>query len=283
MRALVIVLTLALLSGCQQPDKTRVYRKGSQDFSALSKSFSRSLRSRITVDENTVLLDARNAFEFGGSHAEGSHNVQWDSFSQRNHKGLLNKNLNRISRRLSLLGINQDTPVVVLGNGQEGAGEEARVAWMLMYLGVKNVQTASLDSLKLRRAKAEGPGPENVERWKPEPITHLLADVQEVMGNAVGKKDKNIHVIDVRSQKEYFEKDQVELRGLNIEWKEFFTSKGRPNLQIKKRLQNIGINPKDRIVIMSDEGLRSGAVTYALTMMGFQNVGNLAVGWKALK
>ena len=136
----------------------------------------------------------------------------------------------------------------------------------------------------LRRAKsAEAPAPENVERWKPEVNAQLMADVKEVLENAVGKKEKTLHVIDVRSPSEYFERDQLELRGINIEWKEFFNSKGRPNISIKKRLQNIGIGPNDRIVVMSNEGLRSGAVTYALTMMGFQNVGNLAAGWKALK
>ena len=140
MRSLVTVLTLAFLFGCQQPEKTRVYRKTGQDFAALA----RSLRSQIQITEDTVLLDSRSAFEFGSSHADGSINVQWDAFSQRNHKGLLNTNLDRISRRLSLMGIRPETPVVVLGKGREGSGEEARLAWMLMYLGVEKVQTGPI-------------------------------------------------------------------------------------------------------------------------------------------
>lgn len=249
-----------------------------------------SLKQPVIIDEKTLLLDARNSFDFGLSHVENSRHIKWDGYSQSNSKGLLNKNLGKVSRRLALLGVTPDVPVVVLGNGQQGSGEEGRVAWMLMYLGIKDVQTSSLDALKLRRSKGEELNPENSKQWAVKPNLHLLADAREVMGNAVGTKDIGIHIIDVRTPKEYFDRDKKteiykdpELRGMNIQWKEFFTKEGRPNTQIKKRLQAIGIQSKDRIVIISNEGLRSGAVTYALTMLGFQNVGNFAAGWSSLK
>jgi hypothetical protein len=35
--------------------------------------------------------------------------------------------------------------------------------------------------------------------------------------------------------------------------------------------------------VISNEGVRSGAVTYALTMMGYSKAGNYAAGWKSLK
>lgn len=271
MRKFALGLVLISLTACQQPPKTRVYRKGSQDFVAMTKS----LKYPIRIDEKTKLLDARSHFDFGLSHAENSSHIKWDGYSITN--------TGKTSRRLALLGVSPDTPVVVLGDGHRGSGEEGRVAWMLMYLGIKDVQTSSLDALKLRRAKGDERNAENKENWSPKLNLHLMADAREVVGNAVGKKEKGIHIIDVRSPKEYFEKDALEVRGVNIEWKEFFTSTGRPSLRMKNKLQNIGINPNDRIVIVSNQGLRSGAATYALTMIGFRNVGNFAAGWKSLK
>ena len=45
---------------------------------------------------------------------------------------------------LARAGIAPDSSVVVLGRGLQGEGEEGRIAWMLAYLGVPNIQFANI-------------------------------------------------------------------------------------------------------------------------------------------
>ena len=62
-----------------------------------------------------VILDARNPLDFSVSHAPGAISAQWQDFNkvQPGHRGLLQEDELAIARRLSLWGIDPETPVTL--------------------------------------------------------------------------------------------------------------------------------------------------------------------------
>ena len=129
----------------------------------------------------------------------------------------------------------------------------------------------------------------NAKVWSPRPIIKLDVDREEVVGAVTGRNKERIVLIDVRSKREYFKKNlgdrysEPNLQALNIPWKEFYTRSGRPNLAMKDQLVGVGIRPSDRILVISNKGVRSAAVNYALLTMGFKNAGNVSGGVKELE
>jgi hypothetical protein len=51
---------------------------------------------------------------------------------------------------------------------------------------------------------------------------------------------------------------------------------------VKSRLQAVGILPTDRVILVSNKGVRSGAAAYALLAIGFARVQNFTSGWNSL-
>lgn len=115
--------------------------------------------SDLNFSAQAVVVDARPTFVRSLGFIPNSVQIRWDDFTQAEEsaKGILQSDLPSLTRRLSQLGISPQTPVTVLGRGLAGAGEEGRVAWMLAYLGVNNVQFADINSVKghLRFAKTD--------------------------------------------------------------------------------------------------------------------------------
>src|SRR5690349_21817188 len=134
MRIVLAFIAVLIFGGCQvKPTKVVT-----QEPVMSEGQFAESL-----MKDKPVLLDVRPAFEFNLAHVPGAINVRWEDFSQSNpqSRGLLDNDLFSLARRLSLVGIDPDTKVIVLGKGPQGTGEEGRVAWTLKVLGVKDVYT----------------------------------------------------------------------------------------------------------------------------------------------
>lgn len=274
-----------LITACQTTP-TKVYETSTADILPLIKG----AREPLTIDSDTVVLDARIPFDFAMAHIPGAINIQWQEFTQSRgaYPGLLQKDLFALTRRLARLGITTDSKVVVVGPGPTGQGEEGRLAWTLYYLGIKNVHFASLSYFKTRLTNEQNSPPrEPATIWKPRVRSSVMATRDEVL-KAIASPGE-IKLIDVRSHQEYFKKQglglgysEPDLQALNIEWKEFFTPDGRPNLAIRERLMGVGIKPKDRVILISNQGVRSAAVTMALLAMGYEGAANYAGGFKEL-
>lgn len=106
----------------------------------------------IQLSEQTVILDARPAFDYSMARIPRSQNINWVDFSEREprSRGWPQKDAFASARRLARMGISPASKVVVFGFGPNGQGEEGRVAWLLAYLGVENVQFARFGSVKSR-------------------------------------------------------------------------------------------------------------------------------------
>ncbi|MCM2282858.1 MAG: rhodanese-like domain-containing protein [Bdellovibrionaceae bacterium] len=258
----------------------------------------------VKLDEWTVVLDARPAFDFTLSHIPRAIPIQWSDFTQNEDaaRGVLQKDLFALARRLARIGISPDSKVVVVGRGIGGEGEEGRVAWTLAYLGVKDVTAVPLSYFKGPLTSQVGTPPAPVPIWKPAPVDDLLV-TREELTNAIAKGGvhrpipyknggpavRQYKIIDVRSPREYVGKEGLALKrpvpnmdAINISWNEFFDASGRPQPRMLQQLRELGFGEQDRVIVLSERGLRSAAVTMALRDLGIKNVGNSAGGLREL-
>lgn len=285
MRLWLNFLFLFVVAGCKQLP-TRVYEtqerqnKNSQSNPAL-------------LTENTVIVDARPAFDYSVAHLNGSIPLRPEDFNQREEKfkGYLDPDHFTLTRRLARLGISPETSVVVVGRGLQGRGEEGRVAWTLKRLGVRNVRFASIDNFSIPLGAAEAPPRSPTVMWKPQGDESLEVSrkdfIQETMKPRAGPD--SVVIVDVRPSEEYLGKvssarapTPPDIGAINVPWKDFFLQNGTVNEKIKERLQSIGISPERKIFVISQDGIESAAVTLALRELGFLKASNFSGGYLEL-
>jgi thiosulfate/3-mercaptopyruvate sulfurtransferase len=251
-------------------------------------------KAGIVLTEKTVIIDARPPFEYSMAHLNGSMNMRWDEFTQRDvpYKGLLEVDLFFLSRRLARYGIAATTPVVVVGRGLQGDGEEGRLAWTLKVLGIQDVHFASLDSFSLSLTKDEAPPKPAAVIWKPIVDDSLRVDRNTFLNAAMSKDAKRAQyaIIDVRSEAEYLGKDTrspyantaPDLGAINIPWNQFFNADDSVKVSMATQLEQVGIDKDKTIYVIDNLGVRSAAVCLALRDLGFSKSANFAGGYMEL-
>lgn len=281
--------SMSLFVACA-PKPTKMY-ESKEGYSAL---IQQKTRKPIKVTDETVVIDARTRFDFTMAHYPGSEHMLWESFSQSGgrYPGRLQEDLESARKRLQLKGLHPSKPVVIIGYGNQGKGEAGRLAWTLFYLGFDDVQVVGEKLLKPSSNVINSKGTVNAKPWTLSTRPQLIASKKDVL-EAVTKGQagpNKVYLFDVRSKVEYFKKEGLgrpyampDLGAIHVEWKEFFDSNGRPNVQIKKQLRALGIQDQSRIIVLSDNGVRSGAVNAALLSLGFTNSSNFVDGLKSLK
>jgi 3-mercaptopyruvate sulfurtransferase SseA len=231
-----IGLAINLLVGCAS-SPTIVKETTTRGFGAAPQ-----LLGPIQLDEKTIILDARSAFDYSMARIPRSQNINWVDFSERElrSRGWPQQDVFAAARRLARMGISPESKVVVFGLGLNGQGEEGRVAWLLAYLGVENVQFARFGSIKSRitteavpetssppspqeeaeltePGRAQEPPVEAVPLWKPSVEGRLLASKSEILGafqnraterpwSFEGRPAKRYRILDVRPSREYLGK-----------------------------------------------------------------------------
>lgn len=282
----VAVSFVLILVGCQTvPTPTKVVEQ------APVQTGVKSLKE--ILKESPTILDVRSAFEFNANHVPGAINVRWEDFSQNDPKsrGLLQTDLFAVARRLSLIGVDPDTTVIVLGKGSEGAGEEGRVAWTLKVLGVKKVMTVNVSEIRGAFPR-EVPMTQNKPYWKPQIDESLWVDIKTFKSVMKAGQEKaslvtRPVVIDVRTSQEFSlqapnKKVFAEVPVQNLVWTEFFTDKGAPATAVLAKLAEKGISATNTVYVISNHGVRSAAVTYALRELGLRDVTNVPGGYEQL-
>jgi thiosulfate/3-mercaptopyruvate sulfurtransferase len=269
---------LLLLLGCQLAP-TKVYESNSPKTKD---------SQEIAVTEQTVFVDARPAFEYSVSHLNGAIPLRPEDFTQRETPflGLLELDLFSLTRHIARLGIAPDSPVVVVGRGPEGKGEEGRVAWTLKYLGVKNVRYAAVSYFTRPLTASEAPPRPNATIWKPEVDESLVISRAEVIREI--KKTHQVSeapvIVDVRPSDEYLKPKAgtPDFGTINIPWTEFLTSKGLPKLEMKAKLEAIGVTANRKVILISNQGIESAAVTLVMRDLGYSKATNFSGGYLEL-
>ncbi len=285
MAHLLLMAGLIFLTSCQVKP-TRVSESQKREFDLIIDKSKRP----IVLSENTVVLDARAAFDYGLNRVNGSHHMTWESLAESAETGEILRDRRRLGQRLALYGLTPSTPIVIVGYGPTGEGQEGRLAWTLVYLGFQDVQTANLEMFRKTWTQKPTPPAKNVEPTDVEGNIAMVTTKEEfrrLARDPKGRGEARIHIVDVRSEKEYFNKStpvgaRPDINALHIEWKEFYGTDGRPNVQLRKRLKQLGINETDRIILVSNRGVRSGAAAYSLISLGFSRVENFLAGWRIL-
>jgi thiosulfate/3-mercaptopyruvate sulfurtransferase len=282
---ILLLFSLGLFVGCQQAP-TKVYQ-------TVPTQVKEAESKEIKITDKTVVVDARPAFEYTMAHLNGAINLRPEDFTQREAPffGLIDKDVFGLARYLARKGISPETPVVVVGRGLKGAGEEGRVAWTLKYLGIPNVQFANIDYFSMPLTSAEAPPREPKVIWKPVLDESLLVSRSEwVRAMMSPRADQNSTVlIDVRPSEEYLGKvsspsvkPPPDIGAINVPWTEFFQRNGLVNEAVKSKLQSIGITPERKIMVIANKGIESAAVTLALRELGFTKAANYAGGYVEL-
>lgn len=301
MNKYLILVLVSLVLGCTiQPTKVTETKSVQTNFQEI----------RTQLNQNTVILDTRDAVEFYVNKVPGSILVEWKDFSVtlENAEGVLDTDPLNITRRLALWGIGPESHVIVLGKKSDP--KYGRVAWMLKEMGVVNVKTFNFELFKREVNGLNETPPVNKDIWMPVVDTRseikfdefqriifpfnynfkffTLSRLDEKAGLRVGRfKNSKIHFIDVRTEKEVAEESlktwdssfPLEV----IPWEKFFSDEGIVNFELKKTLKAKGILENDVIVIISNHGVRSGAATFALREMGYTEARNFSGGYNYLK
>jgi thiosulfate/3-mercaptopyruvate sulfurtransferase len=286
---ILVLLSMIFWLGCQQTP-TKVFQSVPTQ---VKEGADAKTKAEIQLTEQTVLVDARPAFDFSVSHLNGSINLRPEDFTQRESPmlGYLDADTFSLARYLARKGISPETPVVVVGRGLQGNGEEGRVAWTLKYLGVKDVSFASIDYFSIPLTTAEAPPKAAVPIWKPQVDETLQTERQPFISEMMRPRidEDSTVIIDVRSAEEYLgkvssktTKPPPDIGAINIPWTEFFARNGLVNETIKTKLQSQGITEARKILVIANKGIESGAVTLALRMLGYGKASNYSGGYLEL-
>ncbi len=282
-------LVALFLSACVQKP-TKIY----ESKSGFSQKIQQKTRKPLKVTEETVVVDARSRFDFTMAHYPGSSHLLWESFSQAKGRfpGRLVEDLESARKRLQIKGLHPEKPVIIVGYGIDGKGEAGRLAWTLLYLGFDDVQVVGDNLLKPSSNIVNSKPTPNAPFWLLRTRPQLIAKKKQVL-EAVTKQlagPRKVFLFDVRSKEEYFKKEGLgkpyalpDLGAIHVEWKEFYNRQGRPRLTIRKQLKGLGISNDSRIIVLSNRGIRSAAVTAALISLGYKNVSNFADGLESFK
>lgn len=281
----VIAVLAFVLAGCQLTPTKEGAGTQRREFDVLVDRAEKPL----VIGEKTAVLDARKSFDYGLNRIEGSLHLPWESLAESAASGEELRDPRKAGLKLSLMGLEPGSQVIVVGYGPLGAGEEGRVAWSLLRLGFQDVQVATADMFRKNWTQRPSAPRENVPAWPVNPRADLQIELEEFRKLAFDLKSRvadKIFVLDVRSEKEYFNradaKSAPDIQAMNVPWTEFYTAKGRPNPKLAARLQALGIAPGDRVILISNKGVRSGAAAYALLALGFKHVQNFTGGWNLL-
>jgi 3-mercaptopyruvate sulfurtransferase SseA len=278
--------SLVLTTAACQMKPTRVVETHHREYEVLVDKARRPLR----IEDDTVILDARSAFDYGLNRVNGSVHFPWENLAENGSTAELLRDPRKAALRLSLLGLDPSKPVVIVGYGPKtGHGEEGRLAWNLLYLGFQDVQVVAVDSLRNLWTQSPTPQRQNVPVWPVNPRPELLVNKSEFEKwgkDPKGRQASRVFLVDVRSEKEYSNKDKNGLvtpdyGALNIEWSQFYDQDGRPNAMIRKRLEGIGIQADDRVILICRSGVRSAAAAYAMMALGYKHVQSVNGGWKS--
>jgi thiosulfate/3-mercaptopyruvate sulfurtransferase len=285
----VLLIVVFVLAACQS-GPTKVSETQVRQFDILIEKTSKPLE----LSDQTVVLDTRSSFDYGLNRISGSLHFPWDNLAEdpSGKKGEVLRDRRKAALRLALQGLEPKTPVVVVGYGVPagGRGEAGRLAWNLLLFGFHDVQTANVEVFRKTFTRTATPPAKNVSPWTIEERGNLQISgdgFQKLAHDPKGRLATRTFIIDVRSEKEYFNKDEKnphapDINAINVDWTEFYTKQGRPDPKIVAKLGAVGIGPKDRVILVSQHGVRSAAAAYALIALGFRNVQNFTGGWDSL-
>lgn len=265
--------------------------------------------------ESMVVFDVRSSQESRKQEILGATRIVWEDFLEISPSDM--------GKRLEQLMVTPDKTILILGNGSKGAGEDGYIAWIFDIFGMQSVYTLTpefylksgfsaispvskkswhpeadpnlfIDAVDFRAYVTQSlPRREWTSKARSRalggaPLGALYPPPKSFFGIKFPELQHRVLVLDVRSQKE-FETHNLKMEKavkaplLHLPWDEFFDDRGLPSFLVKARLKELGIREDSTVFVISERGVRSGAVAYAMRSLGYQKVVNYLGGYRQWK
>lgn len=251
---------------------------------------------RLIADyDSVIVLDARSQEEYDKGHLPNAVRATWQEWSnveiaQDSGEWAHIKSYDELSQLFGELGIDGTKPVVIYTDTQAGWGEEGRQLWTLRVFGLTNTyilnggikawKDAGGDISKEATTIASVTGP------KANPDESLIVETDYCVANL----DKG-NILDTREDAEYAgtknygEKTNGRIPNSKHIWfKDFYNADGTllsPS-QIRARVEELGYEKEDELILYCTGGIRSGFTTIILRAAGYTKARNYNVsfsGW----
>lgn len=280
----VALVISVILSGCGNKSHKTEKSDGSSTFTGEFIISAKEAEKKLE-DDDVLFIDARGTKKALLGTVEGAVVTDWQSLStcQEGKAGDENWGLvpepKELTKRLQELGIEKDKEIIVLGQPEDGWGEDGRVLWELRQAGCKDVKivdggiTAMKDigvSMKLGASKPE----------KSDIKVKELDTSHDIMTEKLQKNYDDYKIIDVRTKEEY---DGAilydEAKGghlpnaVHIAYVDLFQKDGtlKDKDSIVKMFEDKGVKKDDEIVTYCTGGIRSAYVQLVLEMCGYEH------------
>lgn len=175
-----------------------------------------ALRKALTEKSGIKLVDARPAAEFAKGHLPGAINLLWEDFCESPtcpvqpilHSpgywgSLCTERLQALAQELADRGLSPEDRIIVVGNGKRDKGREGRIAWMLAYMGAKNVGLLDRGLLEMEdlftlEAAADRGSSATWTLTLAENRRCTMEDLAEIKASG-----ESLYLVDTRSHKEF--------------------------------------------------------------------------------
>ena len=239
-------------------------------------------------------VDARASHRYLRGHVPGAVHVDWRDFvsSQRKHPdGRLAVDSTYLGGVLGGLGVSGDDWVIVLGDPLNGWGEDGRIAWTLMSLGVDRLSLVNggfpaweASGLPVQRGRIRRPP----VPWRASLRDDYVARKRDVIDIVDRGGAWDYVLVDVRSSGEFRGAFDAPRHGVlrpghiptsvNLPWRELLAEDGRflPREKLEGLLIPRGVRPDAQIVTYCTGGVRSAHTWFVLHWLGYPSVRSYA-------
>lgn len=233
------------------------------------------------------VLDTRETSIWRAERLPGAVRVDWEAFtpSEKADRGELLSDSDALQAKVRELGIDDDRPVLVVGNPPNNWGEDGRIVWMLRRLGHDRVALVDGGHPAVVEAGVEA----TRETTEPEPGDFEIdlrsdwkADRETVHGLLDGE---DVVLLDTRTAREYAGATPYgEARGghlpgaKHLHYTALLGDDGRllSAAAIRAKLEKRGITPDTRVIAYCTGGVRSAWMTVVLRHLGYAKAANYA-------
>ena len=285
--AALLILVLGLNAGCRKENAKLEKTDGTSDFQGEFVISAQEAKEKIG-DEDVFFLDARGTTVALTGTVEGAVAVLWQELTlcEEGKAGDENWGLvpdpDELTRRLQALGIEKEKEIIILGQPEDGWGEDGRVLWELRQAGCTNLKivdggiSAMKDIGAPMKLGAAKPVPSDIE------VTELDKS-HDITTEELQTNYEDYVIVDTRTKEEYDgailnnEAQGGHLPGsVLIPYLDLFQSDGtlRPNDEIVKMFEEKGVQKTDKVVTYCTGGIRAAYVQLVLEMCGYENTQN---------
>lgn len=237
--------------------------------------------------EDVVILDARDEEAYAKEHLVGAVNAKWQNWSnvdvaQDSGEWSLLESPEIVAEKLAELGIDGTKPVIIYNDPLAGWGEEGRQLWSLRYYGLEDSYILNGGITAWKDAGGEVTS-ETTEITPSEKPTLTVDESYFASTEYVAEHLDSDNILDARGDTEFAgttnsgEKCNGRIPNSQHVWyKDLYHSDGTllTPAEIRARVEPLGYTTDEPIISYCTGGIRSGFVTMALRIAGYDQARN---------